>query len=214
MKATISIRELKAMSVFAAVEDKRKFLQGVRVEVTADSVIMLGTNGHVMGMLYGANPEVIDFEPGVVTIPLEAIKAMKHNKLLPWVTVSAHDEIPNMINLLDHQGERAVEQPVGHERDFAWRRVVPSGVSGEPPHGFDAEYIGRFSTFAREIRNSRDLKQCIHVFQNGEEPAIVKLAGFNNFFAVLMPFRVTKEGVPFEATLPAWYLGDDVSDLA
>lgn len=214
MKVTISIRELKAMSVFAATEDKRKFLQGVRIEVTADSVIMLGTNGHVMGMLDCERPPVADFEPGVVTVPLEAIKAMKHSKAQPWVTVSTDAVEADKITLLDHLGARIVDQPVGHDTGFAWRRVVPATASGESPHGFDAEYIGRFTTFAREIRNSRDLKQCIHIFENGEEPAIVKLAGFNNFFAVLMPFRLTANGVPFEATLPAWYLGDDVSDLA
>ncbi len=139
-----------------------------------------------------------------VTISIRELKAMKHNKAQPWVTV-CEGVAPDTISLTDHQGERTAALPVGHSPAFAWRRVVPATVSGEAPHGFDAEYIGRFTTFAREMRNSRDLKQCVHIFQNGEEPAIVKLAGFNNFFAVLMPFRLTKEGAPLEPGLPNWF---------
>jgi hypothetical protein len=216
MKATVKIAELKAMSVFAGTEDKRKFLNAVRVEVMGHQTLLIASNGHVMGVLCCESPEQVDIEPGVVTVPLDAIKALKTTRFLQWVTVSTIDD-PGVVVLDDQQGERAIVQPDGHDVAFSWRRVVPVEVSHERAEGFDSEYLGRFAAFAKIMKGKRDYKQMIRVFDNGNDAAIVKLSGFTQFFAVLMAMRHTKNGPPpREPTLPDWFTSEapeSVDDL-
>lgn len=202
MKATVKIAELKAMSVFAGTEDKRKFLNAVRIEVTDHNTLMIASNGHVMGVLCCENPEQVDVEPGAVTVPLDAIKALKATRFLQWVTVSTNAD-PDVVLLDDHQGERAIVQPEGHDAAFPWRRVVPVEVSHERAEGFDADLLGRFALFAKIIRNKRSLQQMIRVFDDGNNGALVKLSGFTQFFGVLMAMCRTKNSPPpMEPTLP------------
>lgn len=214
MKATIAIPEIKAMMVFAAVEDKRVHIKGVRVEVTEEQTLLIATNGHVLGVLQAARDEDVEHEVGTVVVPLDAVKALKTERLLRWVTISTGKD-PDAVTLHDHNGDTTVVLPEGHDAPFEWRRVMPLNVSGEPAPGFDSEYLGRFAAFAKAIKH-KGYRAMVRVFENGGSPALVKIYAWPEFVGVLMPGN--ERLLQIEPGLPDWLTGkkpaDDVSDLA
>ncbi|WP_322037955.1 DNA polymerase III subunit beta family protein [Burkholderia cenocepacia] len=187
---TIDAQELKAVRLFAAKEDIRRYLNGVCVQANDTTTRLIATDGSMLGVF-----ETHFAQPGVdyvdVIIPTFVIDSIKPGSLYGDVVLAVDGDRYE----LRYAGTRVTfSPPEGKFPDYP--RVFPEKLSGEPAH-FDPKLIAVIDK-AQKVFG----KKVPIIWHNGTDNAVFQLQGADNFLGVIMPYRMTKPG----ETLPKPYL--------
>lgn len=213
MKLTLEHAILKALLLVAPKNDNRYYLNGVLVDVRAQDVTLVATNGHVLlSVPYLDNIEG-ERVVGQWIIPREALEAVKPCKVgrtvlpitveiipgaqtpdpeRPGVTIKA----PDAITIAG--ATTTTTKPVdGRYPD--WRRVMPGGASLEVAQ-FDPALVATFGDVHSLLGGSEKFKPVVHY--NGSGSALVSGLG-RDALGVIMPYRVGADDMRHPG-LPSW----------
>jgi len=213
MKLTIEHNIIKALLLVASKQDIRYYLKGVLVDVRAQDVTLVSTNGAVLlAVPYSDNIEG-DRMIGQWIIPREALEAVKPCKAgrsslpiaveivramlpdpeRPGVTIKA----PDTITIAG--ATTTTTKPIdGVYPD--WRRVMPGSASLEVAH-FDPALVATFGDVHSLLGGSEKLKPVIH--HNGRGGALV--SGLGRYaLGVIMPYRLVNTDDMRHPGLPSW----------
>ena len=211
MKLTIEHNIIKALLIVAPRQEIRYYLKGVLVDVRAQDVTLVSTNGTVLiAVPYPDNIEG-DRLIGQWIIPREALEAVKPCKAgrsslpiaieilpgaqtpdpeRPGVTIKAPDTI------IVTGATTTTTKPVdGRYPD--WRRVMPGSASLEVAQ-FDPALVATFGDVHSMLSGSTKSKPVVH--HNGRGGALVSCLG-RDALGVIMPYRVDDMQHP---GLPSW----------
>lgn len=208
MRITVEHSTIRALLTVAPKVDVRYYLVGIAVDVRADDVTLIATDGHVMLTVPLPADAVEDRAPGVYILSRDALEAVKPAKagrtVLPIaITIDTEPDRPDPDRpgvtikgktAVSIQGAATVAtSPIdGVYPD--WRRVMPATASGEPAQ-FNHELLSRFGDVTRLLG-----RKFMHVHYNGQAGALVTFDGADAL-GVLIPLRSFAEGHP---GLPAW----------
>ena len=213
MKLTIDHAILKALLIVAPRQEIRYYLKGVLVDVRAQDVTLVSTNGTVLLAVPYVDDAEGDRLVGQWIIPREALEAVKPCKVgrttlpiaveilpgaqtpdpeRPGVTIKATDTITIA------GATTTTTKPVdGRYPD--WRRAVPGAASLEVAQ-FDPVLVARFGDVHALLSGSVKQKPVIH--HNGRGGALV--SGLGRFaLGVIMPLRVDTDDMRHPG-LPSW----------
>ena len=213
MKLTIDHAILKALLIVAPKQDIRYYLKGVLVDVRAQDVTLVATNGHVLlSVPYLDNIEG-DRLIGQWIIPREALEAVKPCKAgrsslpiaveilpgaqtpdpeRPGVTIKA----PDTITITG--ATATITKPIdGRYPD--WRRVMPGSASLEVAQ-FDLALVATVGDVHALLSGSTKIKPVVH--HNGRGGALVSGIG-RDALGVIMPLRVDADDMQHPG-LPSW----------
>lgn len=195
MKLAIDHAILKALLLVAPKQDIRYYLNGVLVDVRAQDVTLVSTNGYVLL----AVPHLDDVEGdrliGQWIIPREALEAVKPCKAgRSSLPIAIEIKAPDTIIVTG--ATTASTKPIdGVYPD--WRRAVPGSASLEVAQ-FDPALIATFGDVRSLLGGSEKFKPVIH--HNGRGAALVSGLG-RNALGVIMSYRVDDMRHP---GLPSW----------
>jgi hypothetical protein len=200
---------LRAVALCAAVGDIRYYLNGVCAEVSADRVLLIGTNGHLLGAYRVDVPEDSRTLEGghtetgptfQVIIPADVIARLsaKSAYMIRFERCNPDDGMPDVWAMHDAAVRIEFKPIEGKFPDF--RRVAPRGPASDSSTAqFDPRYIATFAKIAR-ILGSKGLGGCVTIGHRGNNAAVVSLPVDDRFTGVLMPLRC--DDVPTES--PEW----------
>lgn len=186
MKATITIKALRAVSLAMAKKDVRYYLNGVFIENTG-TPWLVATDGARLHAFTGFGVEGEGHFIMPDTMVSAILKAAGPDKKRgPENTVTLeHDEFTITATV---DGTTLTGTAIDG-RFPEWQRAVPKTITNEPGNYNPLLLVG-FSKAARIFGVSGSL---VAVAQNGAGPALVSIRGVHNFFGVLMPCH-TDEG--------------------
>lgn len=188
MKIYTKFSALRAISVLAAQDDIRYYLNGVLVEASASVTRLVATNGHVMGIYDNTEQEnELDDRASVsFIIPAAALALLKpaKNKL---------DQLVIENGTLTVVGGASVNFTAVDGKFPDYIRVIPDKVTGETAQ-FNPDYIADFKK-TYKLLNAKTF----HIHHNGNSGAIVDFAT-DNFLGIMMPLR---SGVTLESYSPS-----------
>lgn len=186
--ATIEAFTLKALLMFAAKQDVRKYLNAVYFETRASGTYAVATNGHCIAV--ARIDETQGKEPCSVLVHRDHIEAiLKTNKYS--IKIEAMPD--NQVKLTGAGG--AVTVPVLDGVYPDWRRVTVAPQTGERAY-FDPEYLAMVNKAGQVIRKSR-LPYIVQ--QNGDGVGYCNLD--DKVHAYVMPMRAYTKVV----SAPTWY---------
>ena len=197
MKLTIDHAILKALLIVAPKEDIRYYLNGVLVDVRAQDVTLVSTNGAVLlAVPYSDNIEC-DRLIGQWIIPREALEAVKPCKVgRSSLPITIEIKAPDTITITG--ATTTTTKPIdGRYPD--WRRAVPGSASLEVAQ-FDPALIATFGDVRSLLGGSEEFKPVIH--HNGRDAALVSGLG-RDALGVIMPLRVNTDDMQHPG-LPSW----------
>lgn len=197
MKLTIEHNILKALLLVAPKQDIRYYLNGVLVDVRAQDVTLVSTNGAVL--LAVPYPDNIEGDRliGQWIIPREALEVVKPCKVgratLP-ITVEINADGATTIAGATTTTTKPID---GRYPD--WRRAVPGGASLEVAQ-FDPALVATFGDVHSLLGGSEKFKPVIH--HNGNDGALVSGLG-RDALGAIMPLRVNTDDMQHPG-LPSW----------
>lgn len=190
MKLIIHTNTLRALLCFAGKQERRFYLNGVHLEVTAGSAIAVATQGVILGAAKLPMPP--DGHASII-VPREAIEL-------------ALKGLPRRVDVLEFEfadGERDSrclrDVTVGNvkckELDGKfpeWRRVMPREVSGELAQ-YDPDFL---ATIKKASGLARGRHSVINkpIGHNGTSAGVVEVA--ENFIGIIQPFNWQEVEVP------------------
>jgi DNA polymerase-3 subunit beta len=185
----INLRALKAVAHFASTEETRYYLNGVCLEVADDHLIMVATDGHVLGAVRQST-DVAGFAHSGVIVPLELIDQIKLKRGDDDGELHVSDD---RIVTITYRGTRMAMGAI--DGSFpGWRAVVPRG---EPTGGaahFQPHILARVGKAMTLWSGEKEPKPIIAF--NGLDPAVMDWFKPQNAcegFGVIMPYRVSAE---------------------
>ena len=194
MKITIDYAIIKALLTAAPKKDIRYYLNGICVDASKDTVVLVATDGHMMLSFPVSADAIEDRINGqfiIDRVDLDAIKPAKAGKhTLPLIievdekgyTISGATKAVN--SLVD-----------GKFPD--WRRVVPQTLSGELAQ-FNLELLSRINDI-RKVLGQDEYATTIH--HNGRSCA--QVTGLKHHaLLLLMPMR--NDATQGDAPVPSW----------
>jgi DNA polymerase III sliding clamp (beta) subunit (PCNA family) len=186
---------LQAVSLFCAGKtDRRYYLRGVHVELDAEHVRMIATDGktmaamqhkHISGFVTAQNAAPLNF-----TIPGDMLRAILRVKTKERFIDVDIAEGPDGSERELHLGTVGGTGFTGKTIDRAypdWRRVFPKSVSGEAGF-YDLEYLAKFAKINDAVRIGRPILR-----QNGPDSGAIVTMTNPDFIGVIMPMRVTEQ---------------------
>ncbi|WP_186262232.1 hypothetical protein [Burkholderia gladioli] len=209
----IDANELKAVRVFAAKEDIRRYLSGVLVQATARETRIVCTDGNILGVFDREHEnEGVTFEEFI--IPVDAIDTLKPDaKLLVRVVIDGDQY------RIQQYDDRALTFVPVEGRFPDYRRVIPVKVSGESAQ-FNNEWLAKANKAQAIIAKGWSA----HIWPNGPDGvALFGLYNAGRFIGVIMPRRFTEKSPPMpepdtsafrRALVVEKNEADDGSDLA
>jgi hypothetical protein len=188
MNASINLKTLKAVSLAASKDKIRHYLNGVFVEITAETIRYTATDGHILISRTedSAEPNTLI---GSWIIPAEFVKSVKLIKRTDHATLAQGSDTMMVVTGCFS----GLFYPI--DGTFpSYRAVIPQAASGEPAQ-FDGFLLGRIADFADKLGLGRP-----RIHYNGAGPAPVTFSAGNGI-AVVMPLRISEAVYCFDDTL-------------
>ncbi len=193
---TIQPSHLRAFLLFAAKEDVRYYLNGIRVTTASGAPEWHATDGHRL-IIHRAPADTAYPVDVDVIIPRAAIEQVL--KACTRKTESVAITVDGAAITLAADSARVDAIAIdGKYPDVS--RVVPKQISGEAA-GFNAHYLADCARASALIRNVDKNSPFMGIGYNGMGPALVILS--DAAFALVMPMRMDRE--PAKVTVPDWY---------
>jgi DNA polymerase-3 subunit beta len=213
MKLTIEHNILKALLIVAPKKDLRYYLNAVLIDVRAQDVALVATNGHVLLSVPYLGDVEGDRIVGQWIVPREAIEAVKPGKVGRTVLPITVEIIPGAetpdperpgvtIKALDTitiTGATTTTTKPVDGRYPNWRRVMPAAASLEVAQ-FDPALVATLGDVHSLLSGSTKSKPIVH--HNGRGGALVSGLG-RDALGVIMPLRVDADEMRHPG-LPSW----------
>lgn len=175
----IKARQLKALTITAAKQDVRYYLNGVAFDFTGSYPVAVSMDGHRALVIKLDIPAehlpVKAMKELAYIVPLEAITALRTKKHDVITVTITDDGTFILMNGTETRG-KLID---GKFPD--WRRAVPDKITNEPAQ-YRANYVGDFGRIAVLLDQTYPT-----IAYNGESPGLFDLG--ESAFGVLMPFR-------------------------
>ena len=194
MKITIDYAVIKALLTAAPKKDIRFYLNGICVDASKDTVVLVATDGHMMLSFPVSDDAIEDRINGqfiIDRVDLDAIKPAKAGKHTLPLVIEVDDKGYTISG-----ATKAVNTLV--EGKFPdWRRVVPQTLSGELAQ-FNLELLSRIN----DIRKALGRDACdATIHHNGNSCA--QVTGLHpDALLMLMPCR--SNDAQGDAPIPSW----------
>ena len=189
MQFEIPHNTLKALLLIAAKNDRRWYLNGILLDVRANDITAVATDGHrliAVPVTLAEGARIV----GQYIIPRELLDGVKpSHKALPIGVI-----INDAINVTIDTGGAQLAGKLIDGTYPNWRTVVPHTVSGAAGQ-FNHEYVASFGK-AHQLLGG---KYSPTMFHNGDGAARIGLAA--DAVGVLMPLRESEPG-PLDN--PSW----------
>ena len=210
MKQTYTIPRdaIRAVACCAAKKDRRHYLNGVLIEVSATGAgRVVATDGHILGVMRFDSDRVVDEDRGPeilapisLIVPLEALPKSSAPYI---VTLQQLDDLRWILN-----GQ--LFTPIdGKFLDYV--RVIPRTVTGIACQA-NPELIARFGAAATILGSHKLGASAVRIGWNGDPAkplerrsdgaALIEIQGSPDFIGVLMPLRADASDYPTAA--PDW----------
>ena len=194
MKITIDYAIIKALLTAAPKKDMRYYLNGICVDASKDTVVLVATDGHMMLSFPVSADAIEDRINGqfiIDRVDLDAIKPAKAGKHTLPLIIEVDDKGYTISG-----ATKAVNTLVdGKFPD--WRRVVPQTLSGELAQ-FNLELLSRINDI-RKVLGQDEYATTIH--HNGRSCA--RVTGLkHDALMMLMPMR--NDATQGDAPIPSW----------
>lgn len=192
---------LEAMLAFASSNrgmTAHPVLQDVLCEVTPESIRLVSTDTHALGLLHlspilGYRLDIQCVEPSSLVLPVAQFKPVLKDHKLPvqvtldggQVTMTAASGLSLML-----PGRPAEEFP-RYARVLALESVTPTARTA-----YDVTLLAKFAAFAKAMGQPPHLDLAFH---GPTSPATVRIAGLSGFYGILMPRQIA-----YEEPIPAW----------
>jgi DNA polymerase III subunit beta len=194
MKITIDYAIIKALLTAAPKKDIRYYLNGICVDASKETVVLVATDGHMMLSFPVSADAIEDRINGqfiIDRVDLDAIKPAKAGKHTLPLIIEVDDKGYTISG-----ATKAVNTLVdGKFPD--WRRVVPQTLSGELAQ-FNLELLSRINDI-RKVLGQDEYATTIH--HNGRSCA--QVTGLKHHaLLILMPMR--NDATQGDAPVPSW----------
>lgn len=193
MKFSIQRFQLRAMLHFSAKKDIRQYINGLCVTQSERGTVIDSTNGHICGRLrIRAEPMPL----AQVIINRDDVEKLKGTKKQgqEWVHFTVEDK---KITCIANEATMIFTTVDGIFPNID--NVTPKNFPDEQkPSHFNPEYVMAFALASEEFSGK---KQVPHIYQRGEDPALVTLGCEPEFIGVLMPMRAAQVST---CGSPAW----------
>ena len=198
MKTSIQINRKNLLSMLnvSGLKDVRYYLNGVCLELHSNMALLIGCDGHCMGVLRIDYSNESLTEPVQFIIPRETIEMLKSSKNIT-VDLNIDDGLNNFDNMIHF---KMID---GKFPDF--RRVFPSKCNGEVSQ-FDPNIVMQLRKCIDGIYGKKEQMEIAH---NGTSAALVTVVEHSQFFGVVMPLRTRKTG-EICSGVPSWLVGKGV----
>jgi hypothetical protein len=198
MAVTLSIpfNIIKAISLFAAANDIRYYLNGVAIcRISDNQLFIVATNGYVMG-IYNYDADNCGIEFNAVFDRVKTTVGMNENMpcaIIPIGAIPRKDRENEGVIFENYHGMHMVNgvrtrmiEDAGSFPDFRrlYDNVEPSGVVAQ----FNPDYLKLFEK-AKTILSGNSRLGCF-IGHNGEDIAHVAIAADANFIGLIKPIRV------------------------
>ena len=182
----LSRREIRAMLVTAAKGDIRHHLSGVLVETTGSDLILVSTDGHVMGVCRTGS------HLGLAS----GLRFILPRKFLESVVLQSGDPIISMTFsdgvVTASVGESTVSTRCIEGKFPDWRRVVESAYgTAREPAAFNLALLARFGAVAKHLGSIA----AISIEPSGDHASIVQV-GHDSYIGFVMPMRNESSKTP------------------
>lgn len=205
VQITVDANIISALKHFAALDDVRYYLNGIRIELTETDAYFVATDGAILACYRKevCLPEIAQSPVKSVVVPHDLLKAIKQKG-----SVIFDIDLPEPAAEGDGQGfesdisvtyEGATYSKKGiSPASLSWRQVIPSKVTGE------------FSQFNLDkLVLVQKAWKCLHgrqpayvlISHNGTGTALIDMKN-ENFAAIIVPLN-KNAGEPLSAP-PAW----------
>lgn len=184
--------------VCASSEETRYYLKGVYVEPVAEGVLLVATDGHRLVCIHDKTGYAD--KPAIVQLSKGALKACKSPKNGLGRILKVEDNTATVVTFdLNEEGTPvAIHSNSIVDGTFPdWRRVIPTQESLDTTengklYGYNAKYIASFGDIGDGLQNYGQ-SMLLFTQNNQGGPSLVRWAGIDNAFGVLMPMRVGEE---------------------
>jgi DNA polymerase III sliding clamp (beta) subunit (PCNA family) len=213
LTATINLNTLAAVSLAVSNEETRYYLCGVCLEVDADGVTYIATNGEILLSARETLPDDAERNTlsGSFILPTEICRAFKVRRNETGVMAQAQltAETPDAARMTITWFKDARTFNLVGGTFPNWRNVIPDNGTAFVPlksalakdaraPQFQGSYLATMQTFALKIGCG---KNAVHVhYGDDRTPAPVTFLGRENAFGVVMPIQGSKA----VWKVPAW----------
>jgi DNA polymerase-3 subunit beta len=173
VNATIDIKTLKALILFAGKNDVRFYLNGLHIEQSATGTLAVATNGHAIAIARIDNEA---YAPASCTVHRQYIDAIKTKYA---VSFTQNDTATVSIQTADSK----ITMPIMDAKFPDWRRVVSAKQTGEQSY-FHPDYVTMVDKAGQII--SKRLHGYL-IQQNGNSVGYCSLGA--DVHAYVMPLR-------------------------
>jgi DNA polymerase-3 subunit beta len=185
MKATMLIKNLKAVSRFCADGDIRYYLNGVKVESAPSETRLIATDGHILGCQRQTIGADENQEKGDFIIPLDTVKTILRwkapSKVYQDIPVIFTTESPTQIRA--QWGDNIVVFSPVEGRFPDYHRVIPSELD-QKPRMYHPDLIAKLAAAAIDINGKSKVMPYAFGF-NGAGLALIN----DNFIVVIMEIK-------------------------
>jgi DNA polymerase-3 subunit beta len=185
----INLRALKSVAHFVSTEETRYYLNGVHVENDNGALIMVATDGHILGAVRQSNAEAACLTAPVI-IPSALVNQIKINKHVEDGEIVVDGDT---ITISYCGASFSMGRVDGCFPD--WRRVLPHEKPSGEPAQYNPALLTRIAKAATVWGGSKNPTPAISY--NGGSPALVNCFSdestplFCTGFGVVMPMRNT-----------------------
>ena len=185
MKATLLIKNLKAISRFCADGDIRYYLNGVKVESAPSETRLIATDGHILGCQRQTIGADENEERGDFIIPLDTVKTILRwkapSKVYQDIPVIFTTESPTQIRAQWHDNIVVFSPVEGKFPDY--HRVIPSQLD-QGQHLYSPDLIAKLASACNDINGKSKVMSYSFGF-NGAGLALIN----DNFIVVIMEIK-------------------------
>jgi hypothetical protein len=173
VNATIDIKTLKALMLFAGKNDTRFYLNSLHIEQSATGTLAVATNGHAIAI---ARIDSEAYEPATMTVHRQYIDAIKSKYAVMFTQNDAAT-----VSITTENG--TITMPIMDAKFPEWRRVVCAKQTGEQAY-FHPDNVTMVEKAGQTIRK-RAFGYLIQ--QNGNSVGYCSLG--DHVHAYVMPLR-------------------------
>lgn len=205
-------RRLRAISLFAATQDIRFYLNSVAVEWLADGrPLLVASNGHMLAAMPAAGNDVVNEAPPagfascLLSAPVLALALKVHGKAKEPIQLTINPENRADVSISTANGASFGKAGIDHT-PIEWRRVLPKFSPDATPDGalsINGSYLAVFAKAGLLLSPRGRFGASLAIRRGDPNGAVlVQLPDVPEFLGLCMPMRTDANG-----EVPSWVTG-------
>lgn len=196
---TIDRNELLAIQSLASVDESRFILNGVNIEVSADALTVVATDGRKLGVLNSKSFGAVAFEPmddGTARtshsfiVNCDALKMLKPAKGMKSVELTVSDS-----EVWFYNGSHKVATNIIDGAYPKWKQLIPTAPMAPCELSFNADFLIQFYNCAKLLA-PKEVPH-VQVVGHGDKHSVYSVfLPSPNFYGLVMPVRKESYAIP------------------